>query len=369
MSTLLRSLHRFNYTSIINTNHHITQFPEFSIYHNHIRHFAHSLTVEHDPNSRFKRQRMKKLRGKKRTKAHRKRLIKSLNVLFHPTIKKTPMINTKLKEHKQSETKSLTRTYQSKFDKINQSYALDKLSDYVDILYVDQNIIAINKLPGILTARANDNTLDMQNILKSYIYKHRDFRDWKRYLIKSIFDKFTKMEPFVGVLHRVDKCTSGINIYGRHDKSQKEMIQLFSERKVKKTYIAVIKGEPPQTADDLEHYIATTQFPKVKIMTVEQFKKMSSDSKSEIDGDNDKEDSDNDDMDEADIIGMKKHGEKLKWKKANLHYRFLQTFVYQRQQYSVLKVHCFTGRQHQVRAQLSMEKMPIIGDSKYKCRV
>merc|ERR1712129_500599 len=66
---------------------------------------------------------------------------------------------------------------------------------------------------------------------------------------------------------------------------------------------------------------------------------------------------------EAEVVGMQSNdGERLRWKKARLHYRHLQTFVYQRHQYSVLRVQCFTGRQHQVRAQLSYERMPIIGD-------
>ena len=53
------------------------------------------LSAEHDPDARLKRKRIKKLRGKKRKKAHKKRLEQSLNVLFHPSLKKTPIINTK----------------------------------------------------------------------------------------------------------------------------------------------------------------------------------------------------------------------------------------------------------------------------------
>eukprot|EP01083_Nonionella_stella_P025856 71189_1 len=357
-------------------NPNVTKFLEIStptnrLHLTHHRHFG-FLSAEHDPNARLKRKRTRKLTGKKRIKAHRKRLVKSLNVMFHPALRKTPIINTKYKEPDTQQ--SLTNAYLSTFEKIKQSLALDKLSDYVDIMYCDANIIAINKAPGILTARANDNTLDMQNILKSYIFKHRDFRDWKRYLVKSIFDKFTKMEPFVGVLHRLDKSTSGVTLYGRHEKSTKAMINLFSQHKVKKTYIAVVKGEPPKKSDDLEHYIATTDFPKVRIITVAEFKAMNTieNSTSDLDGldTNDENNTDNgEDVVEANVIAMKKHGEKLKWKKARLHYRHLQSFVYQRQQYSVLRVHCFTGRQHQVRAQLSMEKIPIIGDTKYKCRI
>ena len=209
---------------------------------------------------------MKKLRGKKRKKAHKKRLEKSLNVLFHPALKQTPIIHTKLKspsntQKNQSQSQpqhSLTYEYMSRFEKLNQSYSVQQLSDYVDIITVDHNIIAINKSPGILTARANDDTLDMQNILKSYMYKHRDFKDWKRFLVKSTFDKWSSIEPFVGVLHRLDKSTSGVTMYARHESAAKQMIQLFADRKVKKTYICVIKGEPPRKADDLEHYIAVT---------------------------------------------------------------------------------------------------------------
>ena len=309
---------------------------------------------------------MKKLRGKKRTKAHRKRLDQSLNVQFHPALKKTPLINTKytVPEEKQS---SLSYSYLSTFDKIKEAVPLERLKECVDTLYLDQHVIAINKPPGILSARANDNTLDMQNVLKSYMLKHRDFRDWKRFLNRSIFDKFTKTEPFVGVLHRVDKSTSGVVLYGRHEAATKKFIDLFARRKVKKTYIAVIRGEPPSKSADLEHYIATTNWPVVRIQSGDQFRAMNAEKKE--DGDGDGADGGDEGVEEAEVVGMKRDGEKLKWKRARLHYRHLQTFVFQRLQYSVLRVQCFTGRQHQVRAQLSFEKMPIIGDRKYHCRV
>merc|ERR1712228_482286 len=271
-------------------------------------HFA-ILSAEYDPTSRNKRNRMRKLTGKRRVKAHRKRLIKSLNVLFHPTLKKTPIINTKYKEPENPKS-SLTNQYMTTFDKINESMTLDKLRDYVEILYHDQNVIAINKLPGILTARSNDNTLDMQNILKSYIGKHREFRDWKKFLVKSIFDKFTKMEPFIAVLHRLDKSTSGVTIYGRHEEAAKSMIDLFAQRKVKKTYIAVIKGIAPKKSDDLIHYIATTKFPKVRIMNVEQFKLLNTD----LNEENVETKEDGLEIEEASVVGMKKDSDKLKWK-------------------------------------------------------
>ena len=330
----------------------------------HIRSFS-ILSAEHDPSARTKRKRMKKLRGKKRVKAHRKRLDQSLNVMFHPALKKTPLINTKYSAP-EDKVSSLSYSYLSTMEKIKESVPLERLKEYVDILYLDQHVIAINKSPGILSARANDNTLDMQNILKSYMLKHRDFRDWKRFLVRSVFDKFTKMEPFVGVLHRVDKSTSGVVLYGRHEAATKKFIDLFARRRVKKTYIAVIRGEPPKKSDDLEHFIATTNWPVVRIMDKEQFKAMNNEKK---EGEEDGNDPDDVGVEEAEVVGMKRDGERLKWKKARLHYRHLQTFVFQRQQYSVLRVQCFTGRQHQVRAQLSFEKMPIIGDKKYHCRV
>jgi len=306
---------------------------------------------------------MKKLRGKKRVKAHRKRLEQSLNVQFHPSLKKTPLMETKytVSEEKQS---SLSYSYLSTFDRIKDALPLERLKQFVDILYLDQHVIAINKVPGLLTARANDNTLDLQNVLKSFMMKHRDFRDWRRFLEKSVLDKFNRLEPFVGVVHRVDKATSGVVMYGRHEAATKQMIELFARRRVKKTYIAVIRGEPPQKSGDLEHFIATTRWPVVKVIDKDQFGAINAERKEAGGGVED-----DDGVPEAEVVAMKESGERTKWKKARMHYRHLQTFVFQREQYSVLRVQCFTGRQHQVRAQLSFEKMPIVGDHRYHCRV
>mmetsp|Transcript_5 Transcript_5/g.12 ORF Transcript_5/g.12 Transcript_5/m.12 type:complete len:417 (-) Transcript_5:30-1280(-) len=360
MSALSRALLRVTTT---NTAHY--HVHTHLHWHQH-RYFPVSLRAELDPNAPIKRKRMKKLRGKKRIKAHRKRLIKSLNVLFHPSLKKTPIIDTVLKTPEPKQ-KSLSYEYMSAMEKINEAMTLKQLSDYVDILHVDAHVVAINKAPGILSARANDNTLDMQNVLKAYMSQHRDFRDWKRFLIRSVFDKFSRtLEPYVGVIHRLDKATSGVLVYARHEEAGKAMMQMFAAHKVKKTYIAVIKGEPPKKTADLVHFIANTHFPKVRVLTQQQFRDLDDDD-NELEKD---EDRDGDGVASAEIVSLKKHDkQRLKWKKCTLHYRHSQSFVYQRQQYSVLRVQCFTGRQHQIRAQLSAEGMPIVGDRKYKCYV
>ncbi|ETO00548.1 pseudouridine synthase, partial [Reticulomyxa filosa] len=61
----------------------------------------------------------------------------------------------------------------------------------------------------------------------------------------------------------------------------------------------------------------------------------------------------------------KKHS--LCFKYAKLKYEVLDTFEYSGQNYSILKIQTFSGRKHQIRAQLSYEKFPIVGDTTYRC--
>jgi len=52
-----------------------------------------------------------------------------------------------------------------------------------------------------------------------------------------------------------------------------------------------------------------------------------------------------------------------------LSYEIMDTFLHNHREFSILKIHAKTGRQHQIRAQLAHERIPIIGDWKYKCNI
>lgn len=136
-------------------------------------------------------------------------------------------------------------------------------------------------------------------------------------------EKYSKPgDVFLGVVHRLDRPVSGVMLFARTSKSLERLTGLLRERKIEKTYWAIVKNKPPKLYEELVHHLKRE---KGKNIT----KAVSSSQK------------------EA--------------KKASLTYKILKSFnaLY------LLEIIPHTGRQHQIRVQLSAIGSPIVGDVKY----
>lgn len=174
------------------------------------------------------------------------------------------------------------------------------------VLFEDNHLIIINKLAGELVQ--GDITGD-----KPLLEKVRDY-------LKEEYNKPGNV--YCGLVHRLDRPTSGIVVFTKTSKALGRMNALFQEREVEKKYYAVVKIKPPSTEADLKHYL----------------KKNATKNKS---------------------FAVKKGSSGAK--EARLSYRL----VAQSERYYLLEVLLYTGRHHQIRAQLAEEGMPIKGDLKY----
>ena len=140
----------------------------------------------------------------------------------------------------------------------------------------------------------------------------------KRY----IKDKYKKPgDVFLGLVHRLDRPTTGVIVLARTSKALTRLNQQFKDRVPKKVYRAIVSGSPESSAR-LEHYL----------------KKNSSQNKSF-------------------------HYPKTtsNTKNAVLHYRHVESL----KSYHVLEIELETGRHHQIRAQLAAVGLHIKGDLKY----
>ncbi|USN96025.1 MAG: RluA family pseudouridine synthase [Candidatus Nomurabacteria bacterium] len=98
------------------------------------------------------------------------------------------------------------------------------------IIYQDKNVIVINKPTGILS--------HSKGVLND------------EFTVAGFFKRFTKYNVDTnrpGIIHRLDRDTSGVLIGALNDKTAKLLQRQFSDRKVKKTYIAVVDGIPKQS--------------------------------------------------------------------------------------------------------------------------
>jgi 23S rRNA pseudouridine1911/1915/1917 synthase len=136
-------------------------------------------------------------------------------------------------------------------------------------------------------------------------------------------EKYNKQgNVFLGVVHRLDRPTTGIVVFAKTSKALPRLNKLFSEKTAKKTYWAVVKNNPPKQQDTLIHWLKKN--PKNNKSTA---------FKQEVEG----------------------------TKKAILHYELLKKL----DNYNLLEINLETGRHHQIRCQLTTIGCHIKGDLKY----
>jgi 23S rRNA pseudouridine1911/1915/1917 synthase len=99
---------------------------------------------------------------------------------------------------------------------------------YMPIIYEDTDVIVINKPPGVLTH--SKGALNLEPTVASFIKP-------------KLTDK-TLMTNRAGIVHRLDRPTSGVIITTKHAKALRHLQKQFSARNVKKSYLAIVEGEP-----------------------------------------------------------------------------------------------------------------------------
>ena len=108
------------------------------------------------------------------------------------------------------------------------------------ILYEDNHLIIINKKCGELVQRDKTGDDSLSEFIKKYL--------------KKKYDK--KGNVYLGLVHRLDRPTSGIVIYTKTEKALVRMNALFKDvGSVKKKYWAVVDKMPPSNQGTLENYL------------------------------------------------------------------------------------------------------------------
>ncbi|NJN28902.1 MAG: RNA pseudouridine synthase [Cyclobacteriaceae bacterium] len=174
------------------------------------------------------------------------------------------------------------------------------------IIYEDNHLIIVNKTCSELVQGDKTGDESLIDQVKAYI--------------KVKYNK--PGEVFLGLVHRLDRPTSGLVIFARTSKALTRMNELFKEKKVIKKYWAVVDKAPPKNSDTLTHFL---------IKNEKQNKSYVSES------------------------------QKSESKEAQLTYKLLKSS----DKYFLLEIELHTGRHHQIRAQLGAIGCKIKGDLKY----
>ena len=109
----------------------------------------------------------------------------------------------------------------------------------LQIIHEDNHIIVINKRVGDIVQGDKTGDKPLSDIVKEYIK-----------------DKYNKPgDVFLGVVHRLDRPTTGIVVFARTSKALERLNKMFSERETQKTYWAVVKNKPSKAEDKLVHFL------------------------------------------------------------------------------------------------------------------
>jgi len=174
------------------------------------------------------------------------------------------------------------------------------------VLYEDNHLMIVNKKVGDIVQGDKTGDKPLSDVVKEYIK-----------------DKYNKPgKVFLGVVHRLDRPTSGIVIFAKTSKALERLNKMLREKKIVKTYWAIVKNKPTKESETLIQYLKknpknnkSTAYPK------------------ETEG----------------------------AKKAVLHYKVIKEL----KTYYLLEIELETGRHHQIRCQLANIGCPIKGDLKY----
>ena len=176
----------------------------------------------------------------------------------------------------------------------------------LQIIHEDNHIIVVNKRVGDIVQGDKTGDKPLSDVVKEYIK-----------------EKYNKPgDVFLGVVHRLDRPTTGIVVFAKTSKALTRLNETFKNRETQKTYWAVVKKLPPKENDTLVHFLKRN----TKNNTSKAHLKEVPESK-----------------------------------KASLSYKIIKKLDH----YFVLEIDLHSGRHHQIRAQLQAIGCPIKGDLKY----
>ncbi|SIS47617.1 23S rRNA pseudouridine1911/1915/1917 synthase [Zobellia uliginosa] len=173
----------------------------------------------------------------------------------------------------------------------------------LDVIHENKDFIVVNKAAGLISEKSPYEAVTVETQVFNHLLKQQ-------------------RKPYLGIIHRLDRVTSGVLILAKKKSILVEFNNLFSSRKVQKTYLAIVKNKPAKNKGKLVNFLVKNNLEK-----------------------------------RADIVPTKS--------KDSLNCSLSYVVIDKNDFGYLLEIKPKTGRFHQIRAQLANLGLPIIGDEKY----
>lgn len=184
----------------------------------------------------------------------------------------------------------------------------------LDVIYEDDDLVVLNKPAGMMVHAGAGATEDQRN---------------RGTLVNALLHRFGELSKVAGelrpgIVHRLDRDTSGLIVVAKNDSAHRKLAAEFAGRTVKKTYVALVHGWPKQDKGTIASSISRDAVRRSRMTT-------------------------------------RRSG----GREAVTHYEVQKRIDSAYGKFALLKVKIETGRTHQIRVHMSSVGHPVVGDSLY----
>jgi 23S rRNA pseudouridine1911/1915/1917 synthase len=186
---------------------------------------------------------------------------------------------------------------------------------FLDVIYEDADLAVINKPSGMMVHAGSGQNEDERN--RGTLVNALLFR------FKALSATGGDLRP--GIVHRLDKDTSGLIVVAKNDRAHAALAELFSSRQIKKTYIALVQGSVERAKGTINASVGRDPLRRTRMTT-----KPLGDARTAVS-----------------------------------HYEVIRRLSNRFGKFTLVSVRIETGRTHQIRVHMASIGHPVVGDTLY----